>query len=741
VRRLVRGWIGATAVGLAAISATAAANPELEVRAGSSVIVDVAGAQRPIKTQMVPLSPAWQSGVSLRSVGSLEMPRVGLAFGEYLDLGPNQEIFLTLDPVTGAGTIEFPLWVLDSDGNGIELPTTLTTGVPTTTDCSNFPFCLGIPGDPAHCQGSAWNLATGEIRFVGATLVPSDSGTSVNCAGVSISIEATIPPGDSDSDGLRDAVDNCPTVANVAQDDLDDDGIGDACDNCAQEFNPAQADGDADGIGNACQGLNVNFQPAGRPIPPGFVMDAGLGFSQASGMGWMGGGVGTVDRELNADQRLDTLAWTIPSKGWEAVLRPGVYDLTLAIGDEAVAQGPQAVGVEQQVAIDSLSTAAGEHLFAELDAVTVSDGRLTLEVGGAGGATVLNYVTATEPGDRPFLGRHINFQPADSAIPEGFEVDSGLVFDDSRGYGWLWDSTIPTVDRAALGDKVLDTLIYTVDTTRTWEIELPSDYYDIRISLGDALAQGPQGVVVEGETWLEGQTTAAGEFITVSGRARVGDGALTVTIGLAQGVTVMNSISMISVPRDVDGDGVPNLNDNCIDDPNPDQADSDGDGSGDVCSVDSDGDGWADPLDNCPIVANPEQTNGDGDIRGDLCDCAPQDATVYSVPVEVELLLLAGDSGGGQMLGWTGQSAESGSGTVFDVATGTLSLLQQQAGFSGASCILQDSTATNYADARLPAIGDGYYYLVRGDNACGAGSYGVSLSVARAALDASGPCP
>lgn len=40
-------------------------------------------------------------------------------------------------------------------------------------------------------------------------------------------------PQDSDGDGIADAQDNCPNVANPDQKDSDGDGIGDACDRCA----------------------------------------------------------------------------------------------------------------------------------------------------------------------------------------------------------------------------------------------------------------------------------------------------------------------------------------------------------------------------------------------------------------------------------------------------------------------------------------------------------------------------
>ena len=52
----------------------------------------------------------------------------------------------------------------------------------------------------------------------------------------------------------------------------------------------------------------------------------------------------------------------------------------------------------------------------------------------------------------------------------------------------------------------------------------------------------------------------------------------------------------------------------------PDQADDDGDGTGNACE-DHDGDGVIDSLDNCPSVANADQTDLDGDGDGALCDC------------------------------------------------------------------------------------------------------------------------
>jgi hypothetical protein len=76
---------------------------------------------------------------------------------------------------------------------------------------------------------------------------------------------------DTDGDGVQDANDNCPSVANAGQQDTDGDGVGDACnqavdpdgdeyanalDNCPNVAKPNQLDTDGDGVGNACNDAN-----------------------------------------------------------------------------------------------------------------------------------------------------------------------------------------------------------------------------------------------------------------------------------------------------------------------------------------------------------------------------------------------------------------------------------------------------------------------------------------------------
>ena len=105
------------------------------------------------------------------------------------------------------------------------------------------------------------------------------------------------------------------------------------------------------------------------------------------------------------------------------------------------------------------------------------------------------------------------------------------------------------------------------------------------------------------------------------------------------------------LPPDADDDGICDPIDLCPVHADPEQADLDEDGTGDVCDADVDGDGFdnaleadcgsgpvdahdvppdadgdgvCDPLDICPEMADAGQVDGDGDGPGDACDNCPQ---------------------------------------------------------------------------------------------------------------------
>ena len=70
----------------------------------------------------------------------------------------------------------------------------------------------------------------------------------------------------------------------------------------------------------------------------------------------------------------------------------------------------------------------------------------------------------------------------------------------------------------------------------------------------------------------------------------------------------------------------------------------------------------------------------------------------------------------------------TGGAASFDVASSTLADLRLN-GTSNAACLSNNGGAPSFQDPRAnPAVGQGFYYLVRADSTCGAGTYGFASS-------------
>ena len=143
-------------------------------------------------------------------------------------------------------------------------------------------------------------------------------------------------------------------------------------------------------------------------------------------------------------------------------------------------------------------------------------------------------------------------------------------------------------------------------------------------------------------------------------------------------------------------------------------ADVDGDGDIDVFS------GTQRDHDIVWYVNESNYTDTDGDgMRNDL-DCAPGNTTAFAAPGAIRSVRFDAV----RRLTWSAEAPRSGSGTVYDVLRGPIADLP--VGSTSDTCAVQGTGATSLPVDPPPAPGSGFYYLVRGKNACGVGTYGFA---------------
>lgn len=109
---------------------------------------------------------------------------------------------------------------------------------------------------------------------VHATILPENRPHSIGVA-FGEAVRVAFKSGDVDADGVRDAIDNCPEVANEAQTDKDGDGVGDACDSFDDSpvvpENPVTLD---EGVNDDANKESISGK--GAPAPGVAVLIAGI---------------------------------------------------------------------------------------------------------------------------------------------------------------------------------------------------------------------------------------------------------------------------------------------------------------------------------------------------------------------------------------------------------------------------------------------------------------------------------
>ncbi len=115
----------------------------------------------------------------------------------------------------------------------------------------------------------------------------------------------------------------------------------------------------------------------------------------------------------------------------------------------------------------------------------------------------------------------------------------------------------------------------------------------------------------------------------------------------------------------------------------------------------------------------PSSPDSDADGHADVCDCQPNDPAVYAPPGAVSTI---GWDVSKTVFSWDTLAPISGTATAYDVIRGALGELPVGAGIE--YCVESGGADTMTTDSLGPVEGQGLWYLVRGRNSCGTGTYG-----------------
>ncbi len=130
----------------------------------------------------------------------------------------------------------------------------------------------------------------------------------------------------------------------------------------------------------------------------------------------------------------------------------------------------------------------------------------------------------------PPLIRAVNFQPVNLAVPDTFLMDSGEVYNSTRGYGWT-SAQVETRDRdeAISPDQTYDTLIM-VDPNGLWEVDLNNGNYLVTICVGDPYWPNTKNVIsAEGVTIINDTIDDNNIWVEKSKAVMVNDGRLSLS--------------------------------------------------------------------------------------------------------------------------------------------------------------------------------------------------------------------
>jgi len=488
--------------------------------------------------------------------------------------------------------------------------TTLVPVVPPWDSFATSYFNIQEDGTSSAGVGTAWD---GRRVIVDVSAVPAGTTVSLfldligadldTAGGLRLDDVVHCSRSDPDGDGVDDCeIDNCPSISNPLQEDSDFDGIGEACDPCTDRdmdgFSPygqaacasgglADCDDDraddfpgnpeiCDGFDNDCNGIIDEGNPDG-----GGTCDTGL-----PGVCWQG-----------AYLCLGGTLACVQSVG------PGCEDCTNGIDDDCDGTIDETTDdFDMDGVLNCVDNCCDAHNPGQQD--SNQNG-----IGDACDCTGLGEVGDTVAVDQS-VSTEISWTP-----PSG-----NALYNVYRGYrqiGSLFDYNQQCMQADVVGTSATDGL-----TPATYSMF----YYLVTTKCAVGPVEGTLGTGSSGALRLQ-------PFVCPDPTSDVDGDSVTDAVDNCPGIANGSQ-------SDSDGDGRGDPCDNCVLDFDPTQTDTDGDGMGDVCDPDDDNDGIPDDGDgsgiegdapcpsgvtmncddNCPTVPNPTQADTDGDGTGDACD-------------------------------------------------------------------------------------------------------------------------
>jgi hypothetical protein len=495
---------------------------------------------------------------------------------------------------------------------------------------------------------------------------------------------------DTDGDEVSNLSDNCPEIANKFQSDSDRDGVGDDCDNCFRIPNPDQADSDGDGTGDRCETQgdlddddvwdgDDNCPATYNPVQTDMDLRENPGGGYIVVPDGVGDACDNCPQTPNTTQADSDTGWVLVGKIPTFITGDGVGDACdtcpdVLNADQADQDGDSigdacdnCVAIANPTQSDRDGDGVGNVCEPDTDGDGVTDdldncpevynpevqghpmwplAQPDFDGDGLGDACDNCPETANKDqtdSDGNGTGDACELDPKD------IDGDGDVDGDDYAAFGASFGACVGVSTFAPRADADGDECVTTADRDILFPDCLP---------VTDLMGQpgGPGQVQLtwtrvgadsydvhrrtEGEDWslIANTASTVSSYLDTDLVNGTAYRHLVVSICNSMKGQISNEVTTTPHDPDADGDGIPDVLDNCPNDANPDQFDQDGDGLGDACDgcpgdpskiapglcgcgvpdTDSDADGTMDCNDGCP--GDPAK------IAPGICGCSVPDA-------------------------------------------------------------------------------------------------------------------